>query len=219
MRHPIKLLLGSVCLALAACATPPGPEFAGHEVEQRFPITVTPEMRNLRIASRGPGSTIDPVADAQIAQFAREYADKGVGAISVSAPPNWNDIARQVADRLVDHGIPANRILIGTDGQPQLGAEVSLSFVRYFARTEPCGNWSEDVAVTWHNRPMPNLGCAMQQNIAAMVADPQDLIAPKPLGAADVQRALTVLDNYRKGQPTPATKSEEQSGVVSQIAQ
>ena len=219
MSKSITALIGAVCVGLAACTSAPVGPAESTDYSVRYPITVTPEMRTLRVPFSGPGADLAPDSDTQLVQFAREYNEKGVGAISLSSPPNWDGVSRQVADRLVSLGVPASRILIGIDGQPQRGAEVRLTFIRYAAHTEPCGDWSESVTYTLHNRPMPNFGCALQQNIAAMIADPQDLIAPKPMGPGDVQRALDIIDKYRKGEPTLATKSEEQSGVVSQIAQ
>ena len=57
----------------------------------------------------------------------------------------------------------------------------------------------------------------MQQNIAAMVADPRDLVSPKPLDPNDAQRRLTVLEKYRKGETTVTNKAAEQSGAISQV--
>jgi pilus assembly protein CpaD len=65
--------------------------------------------------------------------------------------------------------------------------------------------------------PPPNFGCATQHNLAAMVADPRDLVAPRRVDAADAQRRMTVLDKYRKGQTTPAEKTAAQSGTVADV--
>ena len=45
-------------------------------------------------------------------------------------------------------------------------------------------------------------GCAYQANLAAMVANPSDLVAPSPIGAADATRRASVLAKYRKGEKT-----------------
>jgi pilus assembly protein CpaD len=50
-----------------------------------------------------------------------------------------------------------------------------------------------------------------------MVADPHDLVAPKTVEAGDAQRSLTVLDKYRRGEPTVSAKAEEQSGSVATV--
>jgi type IV pilus biogenesis protein CpaD/CtpE len=58
------------------------------------------------------------------------------------------------------------------------------------ASVEDCGQWPENVGDTETNELHANHGCAVQSNIAAMAAYPQDLIGnnrrlPRPLG--DIQ--------------------------------
>ena len=67
-----------------------------------------------------------------------------------------------------------------------------------------------------------NLGCAVQHNIAAMVADPRDLLGPREAGPADSVRNATAMDLYEKGLPSAAMKhttdySAEQSAPGSGI--
>jgi pilus assembly protein CpaD len=57
----------------------------------------------------------------------------------------------------------------------------------------------------------------VQHNIAAMVSDPRDLVAPRPMTAADSLRRATVTSNYEKGTPTAAQQTQQQSGAVSDI--
>jgi type IV pilus biogenesis protein CpaD/CtpE len=55
------------------------------------------------------------------------------------------------------------------------------------ASVPDCGMWPDNLADTSSNELNPNHGCAVQANIAAMAAYPEDLIGgnrhhPKPLG-------------------------------------
>jgi type IV pilus biogenesis protein CpaD/CtpE len=52
------------------------------------------------------------------------------------------------------------------------------------ASVEGCGDWSEDVVVTESNELMPNHGCAVQSNIAAMAAYPNDLVKARRMSRA-----------------------------------
>ncbi|MEP6826506.1 MAG: CpaD family pilus assembly lipoprotein [Aestuariivirga sp.] len=47
----------------------------------------------------------------------------------------------------------------------------------------PCGDWSKDLADTSDNTSYPNLGCAVQTDLAAMIADPNTLVVPKKVPA------------------------------------
>jgi pilus assembly protein CpaD len=53
----------------------------------------------------------------------------------------------------------------------------------------------------------------VQQNIAAMVADPRDLMAPRPMAPMDANRRATVLEHYEKGEVTQATKKTSDQSV------
>jgi len=55
--------------------------------------------------------------------------------------------------------------------------------------------------------------------IAAQVADPRDLVGPRPMSDSDAARRNAVLDNYGKGKVTASDKTSDQSGKVSDIAQ
>lgn len=214
-----KLLRTAVLLAtagLAACAAPfNGPDAITDE-RLIYPITVAPHMETLRVPYSAGGMT--PDMDERLTAFTRDYLEHGNGALSVSVPYGDESARRYYATRLSQLGVPAWRIMIGsTETASQAGA-VELSYIRYAAASPPCGDWSKNMGDTSANLNGPNFGCATQHNIAAMVADPRDLVAPRREDAADAQRRMTVFDKYRKGQPTPTERTEEQKAAVSDIS-
>jgi pilus assembly protein CpaD len=203
-----------VALGLSACAAPfNGPENVSDE-HLMYPITVTPRMETLRVPFNG---NISPDTDSRLVAFAKDYLENGNGAISISVPDGDSGARRYFASRLSDLGVPAWRIMIGNSETAEPAQVVELSYIRYAAEPAPCGDWSTNIADTASNMPPPNFGCATQHNLAAMVADPRDLVAPRGADAADAQRRMTVLDKYRKGQTTPAEKTAEQSGAVADV--
>jgi pilus assembly protein CpaD len=185
---------------------------------QRFPIALEARMQAFRLSYDNASNDLDAVSQAELERIARDYLENGSGAIAVSASPNERNAPQRVTERLVALGVQRNRILIGTGDGTDAGGQVRVSYIRYSVHAEECGNWSEDLGVTYANTPSPNFGCATQHNVAAMIADPRDLATPKPVEATDADRRLTVLDKYRKGEITAATKAGEQSGVVSGVA-
>jgi pilus biogenesis lipoprotein CpaD len=52
---------------------------------------------------------------------------------------------------------------------------VHISYVAAQGISRECGNWDEDFSDTADNQPHPNHGCAVRSNIAAMIANPEDL--------------------------------------------
>ena len=109
--------------------------------------------------------------------------------------------------------------MVGNQDLADGSNDVRINYIRYEAQAPSCGDWSTNLAETSANLTSPNFGCATQKNLAAMVADPRDLVSPRPLDPDDAQRRLTVLDKYRKGETTVAEKTTAQSGAVTAVAQ
>lgn len=88
------------------------------------------------------------------------------------------------------------------------------------AHARECGDWPKDLARNGQNNEYQNFGCAQQNNIAAMVANPQDLIKPRAQTPSDPMRRLKVIENYRTGEATSAaTEQQQQKSKISDIAQ
>jgi pilus assembly protein CpaD len=49
------------------------------------------------------------------------------------------------------------------------------------------------------NRPSWNHGCAYQHNLAAIVANPNDLLGPRPETEIDASRRQTIMSRHRQG--------------------
>lgn len=52
-------------------------------------------------------------------------------------------------------------------------------------------------------RPSMQWGCATYTNLAAQVANPQDLVAPQPIGPADAAVAASAVHRYETGHVIP----------------
>jgi pilus assembly protein CpaD len=201
----------------AACSTPVanGPDQV-FDLNERYPISVQPRMMTLRLLYNGQAA-LDENATGQIARFAQDYLSHGSGSIAVAPPSGNAGVADLVIAELLERGVSRNQIMVGGANAPGPADDIRLTYIRYVAEAPPCGDWSGNRAYTANNLPPSNFGCAMQHNLAAMVADPRDLVTPDTSGQPDAQRRLTVLDQYRKGEPTPAQKTNEQSAVITAV--
>jgi type IV pilus biogenesis protein CpaD/CtpE len=81
------------------------------------------------------------------------------------------------------------------------------------ATVEDCGQWDMDSTETKYNVMMPNHGCAVQSNIAAMAANPRDLVKKRKLtrGAAE-QRVKAI--NALSGSQSAATPGSTVTGTA-----
>ncbi len=57
----------------------------------------------------------------------------------------------------------------------------------------------------------------MQHNLAAMVANPRDLIEPRGMTPRDSQRRDVIMDKYIRGDTTVANKSKDERAKVSEV--
>jgi pilus assembly protein CpaD len=146
----------------------------------------------------------------------------GSSVIAVVAPsgsPNQQvaaGIAVEVENVLQQSGVPAAAIdyRVYHAGSEERNAPIRVAFSRIGAHTAPCEPWRDQASVSGQNRNYFNFGCATQQNLAAMVANPLDLLYPRGLTPADAARRADVLEKYRKGAPFSADLSREQGGSV-----
>jgi pilus assembly protein CpaD len=75
-------------------------------------------------------------------------------------------------------------------------AKLRVSYLKVKAVTPTCGIQPETFPNSADNRQLHNLGCAGQQNLAAMVANPADLVAPRPMTPANGARRADVIKKY-----------------------
>ncbi|MCY0092957.1 CpaD family pilus assembly protein [Hoeflea ulvae] len=137
---------------------------------------------------------------------ANNYRSSASGAIRIMVPvgsPNAGAasvLATQVADILRKQGIPGDRILSSPYpvSSPDDAAPIRIAYLAITASTNECGRWPEDMlANSTENKNWANYGCASQNNLAAQIANPGDLIAPRGMTPIDAERRSEVIETYR----------------------
>jgi pilus assembly protein CpaD len=108
-------------------------------------------------------------------------------------------------------GIPASRLMITSyqAGSPDVSAPIRVSFTAMKAQTDKCGRWPEDIANTEDNKHYANFGCSYQNNLAAQIANPADLLGPRKETTIDAERRGQVIDAYRNAPVFVAVPSQE----------
>lgn len=141
-----------------------------------------------------------------IGGFVAEYANSSSGAIQILLPSGSSNahaahaVRREIRGLFVAAGVPASRLFetsyqAGSHGD---AAPIRLSYHAITAKTAPCGNWPTDLVTnTSQNRNYENFGCASQSNLAAQIANPADLIAPRKMSPIDATRRSQVIKDYR----------------------
>ena len=146
---------------------------------ERYPIEVTRGPVKMEISSRQ--GLLQPSQINAISGFARSASNSGSSRITILRPSGGGasgKVARQTYQLLVQSGISPGMISQKTYPGPSKGP-VQLTYIRSVAVTKECGDWSSDMANTSSNEPYSNYGCTIQNNIAAMVVNPNDFVVPR----------------------------------------
>ena len=172
----------------------------------RHPIVIAEAEHSIDVPIASGDRHLTKGARDVIRGFASRYSNSSTGTIQILLPSGSVNahaasvLRREIRNVLVETGIPAARLVevsyqAGASGD---AAPIRLSYMAITAQTEPCGNWPADlVANTVQNRNYENFGCAAQANLAAMVAEPMDLIGPRQMSPIDAVRRGQAVKDYR----------------------
>jgi pilus assembly protein CpaD len=176
---------------------------------------------------------LDPRQHEDVRAFALEYRRYGQGPMSAQIPTGAGTdfMAHRtlgaIREALAD-GLPGAHVAVSTYtvSDPKLASAVRLSFRRLQAKVaSKCGLWPKDLGVSdvranVDNEPTWNLGCAVQTNVAAQVADPVDLVRGRQEGRIDTLRRSKDIDNIRQGKdPSTQYRQDGQASVKQQAGQ
>ena len=218
------LAIVAVALSVSACKHTEGGEqvlgWSMVDAAQRHPIMVTQAPTNLDVeVSRGrPG--LAPDQRAAVIDFLHRYRrESTTGKLVISAPGGApNEVSAVQAAGIVkglarSEGIAWNEIQVepysAEEGNSQ--PPLRISFVRHAAEGPDCGRFPANLAEEPKNLPYANLGCASQHNLAAMVANPQDLLTPRTEQTArNAARRDVIMDKWLKGEGTAAKRDADE---------
>ncbi len=146
---------------------------------EKYPIEVTRGPVRMEISSKQGSLQASQInAVSAFSRDARNSRGSRITILRPSAGGASGKVARQTYQLLVQSGISPGMISQKTyPGASK--APVQLTYIRSVAVTKECGDWSEDMSNTSRNEPYANFGCATQNNIAAMVVNPDDFVAPR----------------------------------------
>lgn len=213
---PRLAALALLAIPLAACSNNVDRTVTSSTVSDDFrarhPIVLANGEKTLDIFVGGSAG-LDRRQSDDLVAFARNWRREGQGAIQIMLPRgSEQDRAAQamlddVRRELVKAGAGGSVQLGAYEARdPALAAPIRLRYVALEARVGTrCGEWPSDLASGtstkgWQNRPYYNLGCAYQQNFAAQIADPRDLVRPREEAPADVQMRTRAVSKVREGE-------------------
>ena len=204
--------------ALAGCAAPraAAPAFVALTPTEQYAVEVRSTADEILLAPHGNLSGAQQNA---LAGLAERWRDAGEGPVVIHAAKSGEAMhtAHHAAHALHAAGVPHAFLRVETAEAPGDAPPppVRVGYSRLVAVGPQCANLWGDMTRTASNQPQATFGCAVTANLAAMTADPRDLVSPRASYPADAVRRAAVLDKYRKGEATGAKRGDDERGDVS----
>lgn len=211
--------------ALSACSTAPGSpaatraEYMNQGAFDHNKIEVVKRTEYLEVAIDPVASEITNKSRSDIRAFVQAYTAQGKGPLVLSLPTSSRNPqlaisaiaeAREIA---YETGVAYDEL----NGATHASSEPMVLAFQYYEALKPdCGLASEyDFSDIRSNNDMRSLGCSVRTNLAAMIADPSDLLGVTAIGPADSLRRSNILEKFREGESTAAARGANESGAVS----
>ncbi len=196
-RHTAGALALAITLSTAACSGPAWDNTSLYSVRQ--PV-VERTTYTLDVASGYDGLSI-PEQQRLAGWFDAmnlRYGDR----VSIEDPVGSGATKAAIAAIAARHGILLADDAPVTDGYVQPGT-ARVVITRSTASVPNCPNWDRKSDANYANATAPGYGCAINGNLAAMVANPEDLIAGQAGTSETVVMSSTkAIETYRKKAPT-----------------
>jgi pilus assembly protein CpaD len=236
MRSRLSLLrvaaAAAIGLSLGACARQDRMvtgSIIPTDVRARHPIVLANAPQTLDLFVSGEAA-LDVRQKQDVVDFAKSYVASGSGPIQILVPRGTGQEARAqnmagaVRATLVAGGVRGHiDVSSYAVADPRLAAPVRVTFAALEARADRrCGEWPDDLGASgssggWDNRPYYNFGCAYQQNMAAQIADPRDLVRPRHLEPADSPMRIRAITGVRDG-VDPGTKWSSSPSYIGNVS-
>jgi pilus assembly protein CpaD len=225
--------LVGVSVALGACTETTGsvaaPARVPDDYRLRHPIAIQEADRSIVLFVGHARGGLSASQRTDIAGLAQAWVAEGTGTIMMDVPVNTSNAraaesaAHEARALLEASGVPAGGIKLRhyTPYDSRTLATVRLTYPRMTAVAGPCGVWPEDLGPSikdptyFENKSYYNFGCAYQRNMAAMVANPSDLVQPRPETPSYTARRTEGFDKYRKGTTTTTDYPEADKAKLS----
>jgi pilus assembly protein CpaD len=210
MHYNTKPALAAIALILSGCAGEPiRTGSIPDDYRTNHPITIAEREQVVDIPVSHGDTRLTASQYSIVRNALMNYRAKGSGMVYIMLPvgaPNEAAayrISTDIAEVLRKGGVKANNIateqyrVASPDAAP-----IRISYYAMTAATHPCGRWPDNILETTENKHYSNFGCASQNNLAAQVANPADLLGPRASGEIDAERRGKVVGDYQKESQT-----------------
>lgn len=198
-----RILATIAPLALAAALAGCGPVNRSLESVHQPVVQRSDMSLDLTTAGNGlaPGSA--ERLDAWFKAIGLAYADR----VTIDDPQPYGSAERraEVAAVLAKYGLLLDNGTPVTTGAVT-GDTLRIVVTRSTAEVPNCPDWDRKSHPEFASSTMSNYGCAVNGNLAAMIADPEDFISGTPYRGGEATSTVKAVDSWRRAEPTGAGK-------------
>ena len=147
-----------------------------------------------------------PISEQQRLNGWFETLDLGYGdRVTIENPGANPAVASAVNDLAGRYGLIVSSVAPTTTGQLQPG-QARVVITRSTASVPGCPDWGASSDMNYNNATSPGYGCAVNSNLAAMIANPEDLLEGQTgTGETVVSTGTRAIRTYREAEPTGAS--------------
>lgn len=156
-----------------------------------------------------------------ITAFERKRLSEWMGALSIGygdrvsldfGDGSSNAVVKQaVSDMAANRGLLLQDQAPLTEGRIPAGS-VRIVVTRSTASVPSCPNWDTKTSSNFNSGNHSNYGCAVNSNLAAMVADPEDLVRGIDKSSSDPTNGRKAIDAYRDKAATAGETGNTSAG-------
>lgn len=206
-RASIAILTVTAAVLLAGCANRDSVVVGSIPDDYRtnHPIVISEKDKALDLPVSASAQGVSTMQRQALAGFLDGYDTGAAPVLTIAVPAGSANeyaagrVARDFARLAAANGVRPNRIAMARyQASPdELTAPVRLVYTSMQAQTDKCGRWPKDVLDTADNKHYANFGCSYQNNLAAQIANPADLMTPRRQTSIDASNRNRVIDRYR----------------------
>ena len=200
----------------------PVSDFHGTPLD-RYEIGVKEHREYLEVNLDARDTQLRAAEVMKVRSFLDTYADVGHGPLVISMPKSAEapqlavGAVSEIREFAWEAGIDYNQMLgAAYDASGRLETPIIMAFKTYKAIAPECPSLAEiDLSNTVSNSETASFGCAVRSNMAAMIAEPADLLGRRAIEEGMIDRQRFQLELWLQGEPTAAARGPGETTSIS----
>jgi pilus assembly protein CpaD len=154
------------------------------------------------VRTSGDGLAIGEAArlDGWLQAMKLRYGDR----VAIDDPASGRGLRDDVQPVVSRYGLVLGNERPVVTAAPVAPGTARIVVSRMQATVRGCPDWSRNASQEFDSNTSSNFGCATNSSLAAMIANPEDLVHGEAVGITDQARSTKAIEAFRKAPPSGA---------------